>query len=169
MTVKPLGGFSERLASVQPGARAYLHGPFGTFSIDNEPGAEGFVMIAGGIGITPMIANLRSMRARRDRRPVVLLYANPNWEGIAFREELKEMESELDLTVVHVLEEGPDGWAGETGMVTRDVLARHLHEPTQRWPHFLCGPPPMVAAANDHLHSLGVPLRLVDSEVFDVV
>lgn len=169
MTVKPLGDFSKRLASVKPGARAYLHGPFGAFSIDDEPDAEGFAMIAGGIGITPMIANLRSMRARGDHRPVVLVYANPDWDSVTFREELEDMTSDLALTVVHVLEEAPEGWTGETGMVTRDVLARYLPETARRWPHFLCGPPPMVEAAKEHLQSLGVPLRLVDSEIFDMV
>lgn len=133
LTVKPFGGFSQRPAGVRPGARAYLHGPFGAFSIDDEQDAEGFFMIAGGIGITPMIAHLRAMLARRDRRPVVLLYANPDWESVAFREELAEMESALDLKVVHVLEEAPDGWTGETGMVTHDILARHLPETTLRW------------------------------------
>ena len=169
LTVKPLGDFSERLSGVRLGARAYLHGAFGTFSIDNEPDAVGFAMIAGGIGITPMIANLRAMRARRDRRPVVLVYANPDWESVAFREELAELEAALELKIVHVLEKAPDGWTGEAGMVTRELLARHLPETTQRWPHFLCGPPPMVDAAKNHLRSLGVPLRHVDSEIFDMV
>lgn len=169
MTVKPLGGFSEKLTEVKPGARAYLHGPYGAFSIDNEPGADGFVMIAGGIGITPMIANLRSMRERGDRRPAVLVYANPDWDSVAFREELAALEAELELKVVHVLEEAPDGWSGETGMVTGDVLARHLSSGTRDRPHFLCGPPPMVEAVKEALLALGVPLRHVDSEIFDMV
>lgn len=169
LTVRPLGGFSERLAGVQPGVRAYLHGPFGTFSIDNDADAVGFVMIAGGIGITPMIANLRAMRARRDCRPVVLVYANRDWESVAFREELAEMEAALELKIVHVLEKAPESWTGEAGMVTRELLARHLPKTTLPWPHFLCGPPPMVDAAKDHLQSLGVPLRHVDSEIFDMV
>lgn len=169
MTVKPLGGFSKKLARVRPGARAFLHGPYGTFSIDNEAGAEGFAMIAGGIGITPMIANLRSMRERGDRRPVVLVYANPDWQSVAFREELAELEQALDLTVVHVLERAPEGWEGENGMVSRELLARHLPKNTRSWPHFLCGPPPMVEAVKTHLSSLGVALRHVDSEIFDMV
>lgn len=169
MTVKPLGGFSEKLARVKPGARAFLHGPYGAFSIDNEPDAPGFAMIAGGIGVTPMIANLRSMQARGDRRPAVLVYANPDWDSVAFREELEELAAQLDLKIVHVLEDTPEGWQGETGVVTGDVLKRHLGPGTESWPHFLCGPPPMVEAVKTALLDLGVPLRHVDSEIFDMV
>jgi len=169
MTVKPLGGFSARLQEVRPGARAFLHGPYGAFSIDNEPDADGFVMIAGGIGITPMIANLRSMRERGDRRPAVLVYANPDWDSVAFREELDDLQRTLRLKVVHVLEKAPQGWQGETGMVTGELLERHVGAETHAWPHFLCGPPPMVQGVKDGLLALGVPLRHVDSEIFDMV
>jgi 3-phenylpropionate/trans-cinnamate dioxygenase ferredoxin reductase subunit len=66
------------------------------------------------------------MADRDDVRPVVLFYANGDCDGVAFREQLEELKGRLDLTVVHVLERPPDDWAGETGYVTTEVLARYL-------------------------------------------
>lgn len=169
LSIKALGDFTERATATQAGARGHLDGPYGAFSIDNEPGAGGFVMIAGGIGITPMLANLRAMRARGDRRPVVLFYANSRWDDVAFREELDAMKDRLDLALVHVLEDAPEGWDGEKGYLTREVLERHLPPESRDWPHLLCGPPPMTDAARKALLEIGVPLSAIDSELFDMV
>lgn len=126
-------------------------------------------MIAGGIGITPMIANLRSMAARGDRRPAILIYANPDWESITFREELDDLSRHMALCVVHVPEDPPEGWQGESGHIDKDMLARYLPPATRDWPHMLCGPLPLTAAAKAALRDLGVPLRRIDSEIFDMV
>ena len=56
------------------------------------------------------------------------------------------------------LEEPPDEWDGEEGLVDRDVIARHLGAETRDFQHFLCGPPQMTEAARGHLLDLGVDL-----------
>ena len=169
MTIKPLGNFSAAATQTRPGTIAYLDGPYGIFSIDGKPGAEGFVMIAGGIGITPMIANLEAMRERGDARPVILFYANPSWHEIAFRDELDGLQAALALKVVHVLEKPGGDFEGETGFIDRDMLARHLDAPTRKWAHLLCGPPAMTANVKQALLDLGVPLSDIESELFDMV
>ncbi|HOY60427.1 MAG TPA: hypothetical protein PK640_20095 [Verrucomicrobiota bacterium] len=73
-TIKELGDFTRRIKNLKRGQRAYLDGPFGALSADRHPGAEGFVFIAGGIGITPMMSHLRTFADRGDRRPLVLIY-----------------------------------------------------------------------------------------------
>jgi predicted ferric reductase len=169
MSIKPLGDFSQRAIETEVGATAYLDGPYGIFSIDSHREAEGFVMIAGGVGVTPMMANLRSMRARKDMRPVVLVYANPNYEDVTFREELEALENVLNLKVVHVLNEPPENWEGEEGYVTGEVLARHLGDDTRGYEHFLCGPKPMTDGVREALEEMGVsPLR-IETELFDMV
>lgn len=168
-SIKPLGDFTAKAVTAEPGAIASIDGPYGAFSIDMEPDAGGFVMIAGGIGITPMISNLRSMKARGDKRPVILLYANSDWDGITFREELEALETELPLTVIHVIEDPPEDWDGESGLLDKATLARHLPDKTRQWSHMLCGPLPMTNAVRPALLSLGVPVWRIDSEIFDLV
>lgn len=176
-SIKALGDDTEQLVKTQAGEIAYVDGPFGTFSIDREADAGGFVMVAGGVGITPVIANLHALQSRHDPRPVILIYANATLEAAAFRHELDAMAQDIDLTIVHVLEKAPDGWlekapdgwTGESGRIDEDLLRRHLPAHSRDWPHMLCGPAPMTGAVIKGLRNMGVPDRRIDLEVFDMV
>jgi ferredoxin-NADP reductase len=121
------------------------------------------------VGIAPILAMLRTLADRGDRRPLILFYGNRVWERAAFREELEQLQQRLDLKVVHVLQEPPADWTGECGFVTEDVLMRHLPVTRHRFEYFLCGPTPMTQAAERALGALGVPAARVHSEIFDWV
>jgi predicted ferric reductase len=167
VAVKALGDFTSTVSALEPGTTVYVDGPHGVFSIDQDEG-PGFGLIAGGVGIAGLISTVRTMADRDDVRPVVLFYANGDWDGVAFREQLEELKDRLDLTVVHVLERPPDGWPGETGYITAEVLARHLPDGYQRFQYFICGPDPMMDAAESALIELDVPPERVHTERFDM-
>lgn len=59
-----------------------------------------------------------------------------------FREELEGLEERLNLRIVHVLKDPPDGWEGERGYVTAGVLDRHLSEGHEEREYFICGRTP---------------------------
>lgn len=174
-SIKPLGDDSERLSKTPEGTIAYVDGPYGTFSVDREADSGGFVMIAGGVGITPLIANLHALQERRDPRPVILLYANKDWAEIAFREELRRIAQDIDLRVIHIIQDPPeDDWPPQDhetreGMIDADLLADLLPEESRDWPHMLCGPAPMLEAVRKALRDKGVPLARIDSEIFEMV
>jgi predicted ferric reductase len=168
LAVKALGDFTSRVSELEPGTTVYVDGPHGVFSIDQDEG-PGFGLLAGGVGIAGLISMLRTMADRHDARPVLLFYANREWDGVAFREELERLKDRLTLTVVHVLEHAPDDWPGETGYLTADVLARHLPPGHRRFQFFICGPDPMMDAAEAALIELGVPPERVHTERFDMV
>jgi predicted ferric reductase len=167
--IKPLGDFTAGAAQIRPGERAFIDGPFGVFSIDRHRAARGFVGIVGGIGVTPLLGMLRSMAARGDPRPVWLFHGNRRWEEVPFRDELEALRGRLDLRLVHVLEQPPEGWEGERGFISRELLARHLPSDRLGDLHcFLCGPPPMTAAAEAALEALGVPATRIQTEIFEL-
>lgn len=168
--IKALGDFSAAAAGVRPGERAWLDAPFGVFSVDRHRDAPGFVGIVGGIGITPLLSMLRSMAARGDAQPVWLFYGNKGWDDVAYREEIEALRGRLALTLVHVLEEPPEGWEGARGFITRELLEQHLPpaELRGRLHYFLCGPTPMTAAAEAALGALGVPAWQVHTEIFEL-
>lgn len=168
-SIKPMGDHTRALVDTPVGTRAYVDGPYGAFSIDRMAKADGFVMIAGGVGITPILSNLHSLDARRDPRPIVLLYANPTWDTASFRTELAAMRRRLNLTLVHVVENPPDDWQGESGRIDRDILTRHLTADMRSWPHLLCGPGPMVNGLKADLRDLGVSARKIEYEIFELV
>jgi predicted ferric reductase len=168
LAVKALGDFTSQVSELVPGTTVYVDGPHGVFSIDQDEG-PGFGLIAGGVGIAGLISMLRTMADRHDVRPAVLFYANRTWEGTAFREELDRLADQLSLDVVHVLTQPPEGWSGETGYVRDEVLARHLPPGYRRFQFFICGPEPMMDAAETALIRLGVPADRVHTERFDMV
>lgn len=168
-SIKPLGDHSAELVRMPVGALAFVDGPYGAFSIDRMADAAGFVMIAGGIGITPILSNLHALEARADTRPVILIYGSSSWDETSFREELNAMQAQLNLTLVHVLATPPDGWQGESGNIDGDILRRHLPDKTRDWPHLLCGPGPMLDAVKSDLGAMGVAARHIDYEIFEMV
>ena len=168
-SIKPLGDHSAALARMPTGARAYVDGPYGAFSIDRMADAQGIVMIAGGVGITPILSNLHALDARGDTRPIILLYGSASWDDTSFREELAAMGARLNLTLVHVLAAPPDDWQGESGVIDRDILLRHLPDATRDWPHLMCGPGPMLDAVKSELRAMGVAARHIDYEIFEMV
>jgi predicted ferric reductase len=168
LAVKALGDFTSTVGELEPGTTVYVDGPHGVFSIDQDEG-PGFGLVAGGVGIAGLISMIRTLADREDVRPVLLFYANRDWDGVAFRDELERLKDRLNLTVVHVLEQPPEEWAGETGYVTEEVFARHLPSGYRRFQFFICGPDPMMDAAEEALVGLGVPPERVHTERFDMV
>jgi predicted ferric reductase len=165
--IKELGDFTSTIKDVQPGTRASLDGPHGAFCIDRYP-AVGYVFIAGGVGITPMISFLRTMADRSDPRPVLLVYADRDWEGIAFREEIDGLKEQLDLEVLYVLQEPPDDWQGEKGMITPELLERHMPRELIHRNFFICGPPPMMEAVQASLLEHGAQQDHIHLERFNL-
>lgn len=170
-TIKALGDFTNQIKDIQPGQIAYVDGPFGHFSMDRHPHAEEFVFVAGGVGITPVMSMLRTLAHRHDRRPLMLFYANRDWESIIFREEIEQMQSLLPLKVVHILEKPPAGWQGEQGFITRSILERHLPQIVKenRLEVFICGPQVMMTIVEQALADLGIPFGDIHSEQFSLV
>jgi len=167
IAVRALGDFTSRIGELDPGTTMYVDGPHGVFSMDQDEG-PGFCFIAGGVGITGLLSMLRTMADRQDVRPAILVYANRDWESAAFREELERLTTRMNLTVIHVLQQPPANWGGEAGFVTGDILSRHLPDGYRRLQFFICGPDPMMDAAENALLGLGVPGERVHTERFDM-
>ena len=167
-TVKALGDFTTTIGDTRIGTRAYLEGPYGAFTPDPEP-TLGAVFIAGGVGITPIMSMLRTFRDTGDPRPSLLIYGTPGPETTLFLEELESLQNDLDLTVLHVFEEPPQKWSGERGLVTAELLARHLPADPTRHEYFVCGPEPMMDLVEPYLRERGVPLARILAERFTIV
>jgi predicted ferric reductase len=167
-TIRELGDFTSSIGDTRVGEVAYVDGPHGAFTIDRHADAPGFFFVAGGVGIAPIMSMLRTLADRGDPRRTHLVYANDHWEDVLFREEMESLRERLDLRLTHVLLEPPTGWGGETGLVTTDLLRRALPD-GKGLMYFVCGPKPMVGSVQRSLRSIGVPLRSIHVELFDMV
>jgi predicted ferric reductase len=167
MSIRELGDFTAEIHQVPVGRRVYIDGPYGAFTSGNP--ADMHVLIAGGVGITPMMSMIRTLADQRDKRPLILLYGSKSWEEITFREELEALAQRLNLKVIHVLENPPDGWTGERGFITAEIFRRHLPPPFADHEYFICGPGVMMDAIENALGELKVPFSKYHSERYSFV
>jgi predicted ferric reductase len=157
-TFRHLGDWTTGpMARLRPGRQVWVDGPHGAMTLSAADDAPGIVMVAAGVGLTPIISVLRTLAHRQDRRPVKLFL--PPTEPL-FADELRELMSELQLTVHPVL--------------TRPVTAARVGDllpafpERARWTYFVCGPPLLVIDASLMLAELGVPPGQVLTEQFEM-
>lgn len=167
-TIKALGDFTELLSGLKPGRKVYLDGPYGGFTTDGLR-ASGYVFLAGGVGITPMLSILRTLADRGDDARHHLLVGGRTPEDLVARAEIEALSRRLDLSVTEVVEQAPPGWTGPTGRISHELLDEVLPPSARRAHYFLCGPPPMVVAVGRLLRERGVPAHHVHTEQFEVV
>ncbi|WP_461403651.1 ferredoxin reductase family protein [Falsiruegeria mediterranea] len=159
--IKELGDFTRTIGQIPAGTVAYLDGPYGHLSVDGrtEPGVA---LIAGGVGLAPLIGILRQMRLSGDPRKVKLIYGNRVADQIAYRDELAAQD------VVYVLSEPPESWHGETGFIDTALIDRvFLEQELSEWVFVMCGPAIMMDNVEDHLIERGTPTHRILSERFD--
>lgn len=140
--------------------------PAGRFFFTGEE-AEGIVLIAGGVGITPMMSVLRSLTDRSYAYDVFLLYGVNTPADLIFAEEcdyLARRHPRLHIASVVAKPEGTE-WTGPVGYITAEFIASTVPDIARRRIH-LCGPPPMMAAVKTALEELKVPSEQVKTEDF---
>jgi len=169
-TIKALGDFTERIPTVSPGTQVYVDGPFGAFSMDRRPGARAFLFIAGGIGITPIMSMLRTMRDRGDGRPCLLVYAARSLKDMTFLEDVRGLAEQMCLEVQLIPSIPDEGWDGPSGRLTKELLNRLVAPPYRDagCEAFVCGPLPMMDAVERQLIDLGMERRRIHSERFNL-
>jgi predicted ferric reductase len=164
LTIKSLGDFTNHVCSVRSGDAAKLDLGFGGFSPRFVPDRR-YVMIAGGIGITPIYAILKDLSGREEPPQVLLLYSCHNESEILFRDELEHLFSEREhWRLTYVLTSQPD-WSGVSGRLTPDRLPE-LCDRDFSGTFMLCGPLPMIRDLRRYLIGRGVPRRKIRRELF---
>ncbi len=164
--VKEGGDFTDGIGRVAPGTRAYVDGPYGNFTLEGRDG-HGIVLIAGGVGIAPLLSLARDLAATHDPRPLALIYADRTERQLAARSELEALARAPGRTLHLVLAEPPAGWSGLRGQLDAANLRACLpRDDARAWLYFVCGPPAMIDAVELALARFGVPLRQIVSERF---
>ncbi|MFC5993066.1 ferric reductase-like transmembrane domain-containing protein [Pseudonocardia hispaniensis] len=172
-TIRHTGGFASTLGELRPGTPIWVDGPYGAFTSD-VASSKGVVMIASGVGITPMMSMLRTAAQRGDRRPFRLIVLARDGGELLFRDELATLRDYLDLEVTEVLRRPPPDWTGATGPIDVGLLAAvlagldHDERNRNRLDYFICGSPSLLADVLDALGALGVSDERIHTEQFDM-
>jgi glycine betaine catabolism B len=159
--------FKQAFTSLEPGDTVALQGPFGRFVLrENRPA----VLVAGGVGITPLKGMAEYASDKALQIPVRLVYSNRTEEEIAYREELAELERRNPMfkvlhTLTRVGASTTKGWKGRVGRIDARALqevAHGLEEPV----YYICGGKEMVTSITNLLTQSGVGASKIMGEVF---
>jgi len=157
----------ERIAA---GSLLKISAPAGRFVFTGTE-AERVVLIAGGVGITPLMAIIRYLTDRCWTGQIYLVYAARRRADLIFAEELTYLQRRFpNLHVCQTLSREPaqaagSDWTGARGAITAELLSAFVPD-LARGPVYLCGPDAMMAAMRELLRGLGLPDAALRTEAF---
>ncbi|HEX6499948.1 MAG TPA: ferredoxin reductase family protein [Micromonosporaceae bacterium] len=156
ITVKDSGDHSGALRRLRPGTGVLMEGPYGVFTAAaREPGYP-VLLVAGGVGVTPIRALLEDLP--RDARPVVLYRARRSVD-ILFRDEIETLVAARGGRVAYLV-----GDRDRQPLTASRLLS--LVPDLARRSIYVCGPGSMVAGVVSAARAVGVPARRVHVEAF---
>jgi predicted ferric reductase len=164
LTVKGVGDDSRGVQGLQPGTRLAVEGPYGLFTAQRQSRPK-VLLIAGGIGITPLRALLEEIPPRKDA--ITLIYRARRWEDVVFRDELEQLIRDRRGTIHYLI-----GQRGSLELPHDPLSAqalRRLVPDIEARDVFVCGPGAMMQRVNAILHSIGVPDQQIHLERFALI
>jgi ring-1,2-phenylacetyl-CoA epoxidase subunit PaaE len=142
--------------------------PSGEFCVGTDPAAaRHLVLVAGGVGITPLISIAETVLRAEPASRVTLLCGNRSEAEIVFRNRLEALARAFSprLAVHHALDEAPPGWTGLRGALGGARVLEVLGgRPADGY--YVCGPEPMMQGVCAALADAGVPRERVHTERF---
>ncbi len=158
--VLPTGAMSEYVAHrAKPGDTMPITGPFGHFYL--RPPVRPIVMVAGGTGLAPMLSMFDHIAERGGTDPPIRLLYGANTPGELFALDRLAGDRLALATRLAVVADTP-GWDGHVGHVTELLGPEHGGDVDV----YLCGPPPMIEAAESWLLANGVERPRIHAEKF---
>jgi len=159
------GYFHDRFAV---GDRIDVKAPAGAFTIDLERHDRPAVLIAGGIGITPLLSMLNSIVAAESPREVWLLYGVRDDREYIMRAHLETTARAHSNVHLHVFYSRPTRTMDDPGIHTGriDLAAMQQIVPSIDCDFYVCGPPAMMDSIMRDLEAWGVPADRMHTEAF---
>ncbi|MCG6121720.1 MAG: ferric reductase-like transmembrane domain-containing protein [Microvirga sp.] len=166
LVVKEVGDYTRGIGSFPEGLAAGIDGPHGIFTADPE--AKGFLLLAGGAGIAPVLGILRDFDLASETRPIRVVVAAGGPDRIVARREIEAMTRRLDLSARFVVDTAGPDWDGETGILDAALVAPSLDGlPVPGTQALICGPTAFMTSLADILVDRGFPADHVHYERFD--
>jgi ferredoxin-NADP reductase len=145
-----------------------LRGPIGGHFVWTSDMHQPLCLIAGGAGITPLMAMLRHRDKARPPAPALLIYSARSLPDVIYRDELDAMaRRDESLSVIYALtRQQPDGWRGHRGRIDKTLLAMTSFSIAQLPAIYVCGPTSFVEHISESMVELGFDALHIRTERF---
>ena len=153
---------------VMVGDELELRGPIGGWFVWRSDQTEPIQLIAGGSGIVPLMAMLRSRRSAGSSAPFRLLYSIREPETVFYRDELLALSNHGEPLVITYAytRVTPKDWPRPAGRIDAEVIARGTWSSSLRPSCYVCGPTSFVEHATDLLIAAGHDRERIRTERF---
>ncbi|MEO0048228.1 MAG: hypothetical protein RLZZ410_1187 [Pseudomonadota bacterium] len=175
--IKDVGDFTHEVTKLKLGDLTYIDAPYGNFGHSCfDIRHKRVVMIAGGVGIAPIISLLRSMEASNNltllEKEIHIIYGNRIQEQMLNLEEMINLESFKNLKITPIITEPNKQWTGTSGILDATTLEKILRAQSagelnaRQTRFYVCGPAEMIDSVERALTTMGTPLSHIESEKF---
>ena len=165
----PNGEVSPYLTQeVMVGDELELRGPIGGWFVWRRDQTEPIQLLAGGSGIVPLMAMIRSRRSAGSSAPFRLLYSVREPEKVFYRDELRTLSNQGDSVVITYAytRVTPNNWRRPAGRIDEPLIATGTWPSTLRPTSYVCGPTSFVEHATDLLIAAGHDRERIRTERF---
>ena len=168
--IKDLGDFTHQVTELKTGDLIYISSAYGNFGQANNDDSP-LVMIAGGVGIAPMISLLREMIAtqRTVVRAIHLIYGNRIESQIIDLSTMVDLKAFKNLTITPIISEPTSDWEGLVGVLDQITLKKALEKTNSfsgSTKYLVCGAAEMIDGVEYALEALSIRTSQIDSEKF---
>lgn len=166
----PPGIMSSYIFSLKPGDDVTISGPFGEF-FAKETNRE-MCFIGGGAGMAPMRSHIFDQFKRlKTKRKVTFWYGARSKREIFYEDDFNMIQRENENFRWHIALSEPlpeDNWTGLVGFIHQVLYDEYLknHPAPEDVEYYICGPPLMLSACLNMLHSLGVEDEMIAYDNF---
>lgn len=171
LTIEELadGEVSPYLAeTIAPGDPLEIRGPIGGWFVWCPEQTEPVQLLAGGSGIVPLMAMIRTRAQTKSRAPFRLLYSVRSPQSIIYADELRQRaaaDSGLEISYVYT-RAIPDGWPQPARRIDAETIAQAAFSALEQPLCYVCGPTPFVETAANLLVATGHDAARIKTERF---
>lgn len=147
---------SHKIFDLKTGDKVNIRGPAGTFILDVASEHE-IVLIAGGIGVTPLISMFRTANANPLIKQAILFHSAKKSSELIFHDELKKIANFKPKLVYYEAVTQDQNWSGKrTRFTVQEIVKTIDSKRINEFHFFICGPGSMNVDFKNGLLSKGI-------------
>lgn len=170
ISVKKLGDWTEKVDEIKSGSTVSIDGPYGKFSPVNYDCSNGIVLIAGGIGITPMLGILRHFVKSDREQKIILFWSVKKTADLVYEKEFKRILAKMkNFSFIPVVSQ--DDFNGERGRISKEMIVKYIEVKAydaNKLQYFFCGPGSMWTVIEEILFAMKIKKKQMHRENFSL-